>query len=304
MTDTMTEEQELDRYRADLRRFQRDKHSTAQALKQLWGVRDLYLCFKTNVNTEHDQIIAPSPASRVPLQKQQQIIDAVAALRNEGWAFFGQPGTGKTTLSNALFHHAAWYRLMDENAAGGRVLPASLWRMTARAICQQAQDRATHSNDSAEDFMWDPAENMRAQRRIVSRERIERAHNAGLKPHLFIEEWDKVGLTDFRRETLFDILDCMYNVDGQSRHHEQPHVARFLRDLRRNQLATRQNLQHLPHRGCEHAGDHSEGSMISDLHYICCKFLCPSCRCQPYPQLASWNPQTSPCAVLAHFRPN
>jgi hypothetical protein len=121
-----------------------------------------------------------------------------------------------------------WKRLMMEADVNGRVLPASLWRITARQLCQQAQDRATHSGDSGgEDFMFgSPADLIKASRKVVNRERIERAVNwdlpenvkaDGLKlvPSLFIEEWDKVGLTDFRRETLFDILEAMYCCDGQ-----------------------------------------------------------------------------------------
>lgn len=205
MTETMTEEQKFFAWKDSMR-------PTAQARKQGYGVRDLDLCFKA---------IKPFAGSPVPLPVQQKIIDAVRARQNEGWAFFGLPGVGKTTLADCIFHQAVWRRLLMESASGSQVLPASLWRITARALCQQAQDRATHANDSAEDFMYVPGEMMKAQRRIVSRERIERAHNTDLwdgqklQPCLFIEEWDKVGLTDFRRETLFDILDCMYTCNGQ-----------------------------------------------------------------------------------------
>jgi hypothetical protein len=68
---------------------------------------------------------------------------------------------------------------------------------------------------------FDPHEIMRKARARVDRRTIERVSRGsdgfvgGLRPHLFIEEWDKVGLTDFRRETLFDILDAMYQVNGQ-----------------------------------------------------------------------------------------
>jgi len=212
MTETLTEEQQKRNFEAWKEHIQ----PTARARKREYGIRehDLDLRLKD---------LKPYDGSPVPLQKQQQIIDAVRSRINEGWAFFGLPGVGKTTLATGLFHQAAMCRLLDEHNAGCRVLPASLWRITARALCQQAQDRATHSADpGGEDFMFaDPAELARAQRKIVSRERIERAANfelsqqERLRPSLFIEEWDKVGLTDFRRETPFDILDAMYTSNGQ-----------------------------------------------------------------------------------------
>jgi hypothetical protein len=201
VTETMTEAQKFSAWKERVQ-------PTARTRKREWGIRERDLDLRLAT-------LKPFDGNKIPLQKQQQIIDTVRTRINEGWAFFGLPGTGKTTLSNCLFHQAVMRRLLDEETMEG-VLPASLWRITARALCQQAQDRATHSNDSADDFMFgDPGEMFRAQQRVVSRERIERAHKAGLTPSLFIEEWDKVGLTDFRRETLFDILDCMYNVNGQ-----------------------------------------------------------------------------------------
>lgn len=204
MTETMTEEQQRQNFMA----WVEDSQPRARSLKREWGVRerDLDLRLKN---------MKPYKDSPVPLDKQRLVIDAVRSRLDEGWAFFGLPGVGKTTLANGLFHQAVMRRLLDEHDRG-YYLPASLWRMTARGICQQAQDRLMHANDSAEDFMYDPAEMARTQRRVISPERIERARNAGLTPHLFIEEWDKIGnVTDTRRDTLFDILDCMYRVEGQ-----------------------------------------------------------------------------------------
>jgi hypothetical protein len=64
--------------------------------------------------------------------------------------------------------------------------------------------------------MGDPAEMFRAQRRIVNRERIQRAVDAGLRPRLYIEEWDKIGeLTPTRMVTLFDTLDAIVAAKGQ-----------------------------------------------------------------------------------------
>ncbi len=180
----------------------------AQKRKRDWGIRD------RDINLRLADL-KPYAGSPVPLDKQAKIVSTLRDHIDEGWAFFGTPGVGKSTWATGLFHQAVMNRLLDENNHHGEVLPASLWRITARALCQQAQDRATRSGESSDDFCGDPGELFRASQRVVSRERIERAHKRGLKPHLFIEEWDKVGLTDFRRETLFDVLDCMYNVDGQ-----------------------------------------------------------------------------------------
>jgi hypothetical protein len=201
MTDTMTEQQQFDAWREEIK-------PTAQAKKREWGVRERDLDLRLAT-------MKPYEGSPLPLDKQRLVIDAVRSRITEGWAFFGLPGVGKTTLANGLFHQAVMCRLLDEKERGW-YLPASLWRMTARGICQQAQDRLIHANDSAENFCYDPTEMARTQRRIISPERIERARNAGLTPHLFIEEWDKIGnVTDTRRDTLFDILDCMYRVEGQ-----------------------------------------------------------------------------------------
>lgn len=158
--------------------------------------------------------IRPSDLSKLPFEKQQGLIDLIRANYHQGFAFFGDPQTGKTTMSNLLFKAAIIERVIAEHERGSFITPANVWRITARALCQQAQDRAM-GRDRDDEVMGSPGELFAAQQRIVSKERIQRAVDAGLRPRLFIEEWDKVGLTDFRRETLFDILDAIYSAKGQ-----------------------------------------------------------------------------------------
>lgn len=168
------------------------------------GVTDIELTGKN---------IRPSNLSKLPFEKQQGLIDLIRGNYGQSFAFFGEPQTGKTTMANLLFKEAVLRLVNFELEMKGVCFPAHVWRITARALCQQAQDIAMRVDP--EEGCFTPGEMMEKSRRIVNRERIMRAHMAGFRPRLFIEEWDKVGLTDFRRETLFDVLDAIVGVKGQ-----------------------------------------------------------------------------------------
>jgi hypothetical protein len=159
--------------------------------------------------------IQPSKLSSVPLEKQAKLIDAVRMHLSDSWAFFGAPGTGKTTLSNMLFKAAVIQDIFSEMSSGNQSLTPHVWRITARELCQQAQDRATGRDLVDEDTIVDTQALMKASARLVNRERIQRAVNAGLRPRLFVEEWDKISATPFQMLSLFDVLDAIIAAKGQ-----------------------------------------------------------------------------------------
>jgi hypothetical protein len=107
-------------------------------------------------------------------------------------------------------------RMCHEAQTGFSNPPASVWHVTARALCQQAQDRATGRDETENEFQFASlGELAAASSRIVNRERIQRAVSAGLRPCLFVEEWDKVSGTQFQLLSLFDTLDAITSAKGQ-----------------------------------------------------------------------------------------
>lgn len=162
---------------------------------------------------------AASPLSSIPMEQQQKLIDRIKEHPGDSYAFFGPPGTGKTTLANMLYKIMICMNLYGEMVEGKeKPWTTYQWRITARELCWQAQAALTGQDVVDEDYIdpLSPIERRDACRRIVNRQKIQQAVNASLKPHLYIEEWDKIGeVTNTRLLTMFDALDAIISAKGQ-----------------------------------------------------------------------------------------
>lgn len=160
--------------------------------------------------------LMPSELSALSVENQKVLIAKVQSDPDAGWAFFGPPGTGKSTLSAALFMRQLNHVYLNKQFVNFPVSgPMSgLFRITARQLCEDAQDYVMGRYEDGRDW-FGPHGKRTIYAPIVSRARIMQAKQNGLMPRLFLEELDKVGMTDFRRDTIFDVINAVHECQGQ-----------------------------------------------------------------------------------------
>jgi DNA replication protein DnaC len=143
--------------------------------------------------------LEPSPKSVVPLERQKEILDYLKTHPEQGVAFFGPPGTGKTTLMTAMYAQTLWRQV------GLGVLPNNIYYMTTKEMLDQFTEYSMKGFD-----LENPAEPPR-----LSADRIKRLAKQDIKMHLFLEEVDKIKPTDARIANLFEVVNALYNEKGQ-----------------------------------------------------------------------------------------
>ena len=158
--------------------------------------------------------LGPSTKSCVPLERQQQVIDALRANPGAGYAFFGKPSTGKTAMTTALYAEALWrYVNTDDpdpaNARKNRCKYFPIWRLSTKRLLDEHTEWATRRFDRDDEgfAVVDPP--------TVTAEKIAYVRGKGRTPRLFLEEIDKVKETESRRANLFEILNAMQQNQGQ-----------------------------------------------------------------------------------------
>jgi DNA replication protein DnaC len=161
-----------------------------------WGTE-----FRSKV-PKHDRDIsldtlAPSDKSRLSFEKQQEVIDELRANSTKSYAFFGPVGTSKTTFCVALYRKVLWDAYTgDERVYTWDRRPQTVWRVSAKYLLDEFVGYS------------------KGERKLpnVNRKAINECYD---RPHLFIEEIDKVTYTKFKTDTLFELIDAIYENDGQ-----------------------------------------------------------------------------------------
>jgi hypothetical protein len=147
--------------------------------------------------------LKPSPKSVVPLERQKEIMEDLRAHPDQSVAFFGPPGTSKTTWMTAMYAQMTWAETGISLAGTGSLV----YRMTTKALLDQFTQWQLHGGDPDHRFEVMPPR--------MSRERIEKNARLGVRMHLFLEEIDKVKVTDSRASNLFEVIDALYENLGQ-----------------------------------------------------------------------------------------
>jgi DNA replication protein DnaC len=146
--------------------------------------------------------LAPSTLSRLPAEQQTAVISRLQSAPDNGWAFFGPAGLGKTTYTTALYRRALQENLMQTY---GKAKPVSVWRVSVKQLTDEFREQS----------MTVGQEEMKPVTPTVSRAKIKLAVANGVRPKLFLEEVDKISLTDFRRDSLFEIFSVLHEANGQ-----------------------------------------------------------------------------------------
>jgi hypothetical protein len=158
--------------------------------------------------------LQPSEKSMLSRAVQIDLIKELQANPDNSYAFFGPAGTSKTTYALALYkqvifqmHRDRWMGTAKESWDKDNYC----WRIAAKQLLEQHHDYATNRSRTNEngDFIAG------ASTPMVTRQKIDKAVAKGFRPRLFLEELDKVKSTQFRLDTLFEIVDGLYEQKGQ-----------------------------------------------------------------------------------------
>lgn len=145
--------------------------------------------------------LTPSDQSKLPKERQANLIKLIRENPDQGYAIFGPAQTGKTTVTVGLYAKVLYDELMTADMKPSYRIPVR--RLTSKLMLDQHQAWAMRRPD---DETPEPE---------VSRDAIIRAFNQGSKYRLFIEEIDKIKETETRRANLFEILDALNGCMGQ-----------------------------------------------------------------------------------------
>jgi len=115
---------------------------------------------------------------------------AIALLKknpDDSYAFFGPTGTGKTTYLYALYQHAIQTQLR------------ACWCVQMPRLVSDL--RALEFGTEGEP--------------CLCRRMIQDAQEENLRPRIFVDEFDKVNVTDFALNSVGELVDTIYNFSGQ-----------------------------------------------------------------------------------------
>ena len=143
-----------------------------------------------------------STISKMPIDLQKPIILGLQANREGSYLLVGDAGTGKTHFSFALFHHAvrAWaIKAFEDDAMYER----SVFRFNTKSLLDQHVAWATKEN--GDDTQYPD----------LTVKKIKTLANKEHKVRLFLDEIDKFNPTKFKLDTLFELIDAVYENAGQ-----------------------------------------------------------------------------------------
>ena len=151
--------------------------------------------------------LEPTPQSPVPLERQADIIAVLKANPDKIYAFFGKPGASKTVWATALYAEILYRQYM-------RPHPRWKWfpviHLSLKKMLDQHAEYAIRRNDPD----WtDLDRTLNAP--DVTADKIRAVTQTGDKYRLFLEDMNGGEGTDRRRADLFDVINAIYENDGQ-----------------------------------------------------------------------------------------
>jgi hypothetical protein len=156
--------------------------------------------------------LKPDAKVMLEMPHQRHLIAHLREHPNDSYLFCGETGTGKTTYQTALFGHALANWARWAYTRGG--FTEGVWRIGTSTLLKQHMDwnrrlETVNRNDDGGEAMAGPA------LPLVRREDILAARKSGFRPSLFLDEIDKTTLTTPQKTVLFDIIDAIYECNGQ-----------------------------------------------------------------------------------------
>jgi DNA replication protein DnaC len=132
------------------------------------------------------ETIQPTASLSLARATQQRLIDNLRSNPGGSYAFFGPCGIGKTSFMAALFQAA-----VESQTRGLYYVQMKQFLHDLRRL------------ECGEDLLP-----------TVSAGTIEEAFSAGVRPRVFIDEFDKVTASEFARNTVHELIDRLYGLSG------------------------------------------------------------------------------------------
>lgn len=139
--------------------------------------------------------VEPSTLSRLPLDRQQVIIDHLQANPYKSYFLWGEAGTSKTHFMTALYSQAVWCATKRSTGCDFPVV-----RVTTATLLEQILAKVFDKE---------------APLPVVSPRAIKYMVEHGERPCLFLDEIDKFNPTQSRLDHLLEIVNCVYDSNGQ-----------------------------------------------------------------------------------------
>ena len=147
--------------------------------------------------------LEPSDKSRLKIDRQQEVIEYLQANPSQSYAFFGPAGTSKTTFGVALYENAVWESVYRYDPC-----PVPIFRMSAKYLLDEYVVREMDRQNAP-----DPTVSRPLILRITKR--MNGLVPDDQTPRLFMEEIDKVKYSEFKTSSLFEVIDALYEANGQ-----------------------------------------------------------------------------------------
>jgi DNA replication protein DnaC len=151
--------------------------------------------------------LQPYPSSPVPLERQAHVIGTLKADPNKSYAFFGPPGSGKTVWATTLYSEML-YRQYTEPRPRWKWFPVR--RTSITKMVEQHADYAVRRNNPD----WTDLDR-RLNAPDVTADKIRAVTQTGDKYHLFLEDVNGGDLTATSRAILFEVVNAVYENEGQ-----------------------------------------------------------------------------------------
>jgi hypothetical protein len=184
----------------------RDVQCPCLFLKMFWKkfhdtvpVRDRHASLRT---------LKYSSLSKLPEKTQLEEIASLKVNPDKSRLFIGPSGTGKTTFSVALYRDAL--EKACKHCLVKDIAVNSVWRITTKQLMEEFRDDAAHRVT-----VNDRGETVPPKKPTVTAHKIKMARDAGLTPRLFLEEVDKIQMNEFRFNSLYEVVNGIYENNGQ-----------------------------------------------------------------------------------------
>lgn len=146
--------------------------------------------------------LKPSEKVRISHERQTEIISQLQAAPTDSYLLVGEPGLGKTHLMVSLFERAVTDSITEPQR--GRLAVQSVWWASTSVLLNQHTAKETEREGGLEI----PVPH-------VTEKKIRLAVDHGWRPKLFLDEIDKIAVTDFKLRRLGELVNAVYLASGQ-----------------------------------------------------------------------------------------
>jgi predicted ATPase len=146
--------------------------------------------------------IEPSQKVNTSLERQAEIIEKVKAHSGDSHLLIGPPGGGKTHLMAALYQNAVVESVVEQRKAN--MMTEAVWWASTSVLLNE------HVTKETEKEQGDAPEPYVTERKIRNAAKF-----GGWRPRLFLDEIDKIAVSDFKIRRLGELVNAVYAASGQ-----------------------------------------------------------------------------------------